>query len=334
VSTVNKQRYVEVSTDVIAPSLGLTLLLVGLFYAFPLPVFPLAHPFLPSMGKGILNLYCLTAWMGLAHFVYAYWGQFKSLNSSKRSLWLLFLLMVTLLLFGVREYVGYRWFSVLTWVYFFPHFIKAELLFNAVFNQQIQATVQDFGCLKPWQVYWFPTVAFAYFSVMLFYPTQWGDASVVLWCVGILLLGLAFVLGVFKQLHMKPFAAYALLGCFFVGETFAWGTYRPYMDNHFQQGLYLFHVGIASLYHYFRSYHFARGYATPFIVQGKAWVSLPMIIGINVVCIGFATILLPLGSNASVGELIVAPQFFTVWVALHLFASDSFLQFRKATVLT
>jgi len=57
----------------------LMLLLLGLGYALPVP--PVWAPGWRS--PEIANLFCLTAWMGQAHFVYAFRGQLTAFRAGK-----------------------------------------------------------------------------------------------------------------------------------------------------------------------------------------------------------------------------------------------------------
>lgn len=61
-----------------APALALTFVTVGAAYAFPFLLFTQGHPLNGPISPEILNLNLLVAWMGLAHFVFAYSGQAKS----------------------------------------------------------------------------------------------------------------------------------------------------------------------------------------------------------------------------------------------------------------
>jgi hypothetical protein len=319
-------------TTGVALSLGLTFILIGLFYALPVWVFPKTHPLAQTMSLEILNLYCFVVWMGLAHFAYAYTGQFSSSSHSKQSklLFLMGLIALGFLLYGLRHWLGYPLFSFLAWIYFFPHFITAELLFNRKLSTLAE---ENASSIKPYQVFWFPTAAFAYFTFMLFYPKEWLYQPWVLLGTGLVLLLLAYWLGIFKQLQTQRYEKYALLGCFFIGETLVWGTYTQYMNPKFQQGLYFFHVGIASLYHYLRSYFFAlqnKPKTNQSPVKRWYWmITNPAIVWINVACITLAMMSLFFQTKLPWLQVISDPQYFTLWVVLHLVASDWFPLLRK-----
>jgi hypothetical protein len=47
----------------------------------PFSLLPPGGGLLQSMGTDLANLYTVTAWMGLAHFVFAYHSQFKMLTA-------------------------------------------------------------------------------------------------------------------------------------------------------------------------------------------------------------------------------------------------------------
>jgi hypothetical protein len=98
-----------------ALSIGLSFLLMGLGYAFPLPL--VAHApdrmWAGQMAPEILNLYALTAWMGQAHFFYAFRGQARTLaKQPERSTIFYALVGLTLLeLIGLRALIGVGLFS-------------------------------------------------------------------------------------------------------------------------------------------------------------------------------------------------------------------------------
>ncbi len=103
-----------------------------------------------------------------------------------------------------------------------------------------------------------------------------------------------------------------------LAEGLVWGTYRQYMDPYFQTGVYVFHIALASIYHYLRAYQFAlRKKDTPH--------RLPLTV-IKIVAINFAVILacwagLKMGGLAQSLGLSIIPalvwtidiQSFSVW---------------------
>jgi hypothetical protein len=132
-----------------APSLAATLLFLGLGYACPLLLFPVAHPQHGPTSPEILNLYFLIAWMGIAHFIYAYHGQARTLlHSTIKRTGGVFVgcCIVGAVFLGIsRHCLGLKVFDSLVWAYFIPHFIKAEIHFS----QWNQAQPRKIG----WVVY-------------------------------------------------------------------------------------------------------------------------------------------------------------------------------------
>lgn len=161
-----------------AVSLALTFLLVGIGYGLPVWLYPNSHTMRGWLGPEILNLYLLTAWLGLAHFVYAYKGHVTALRAQpRRFAWYLLALVVAGgVLVLLRQTLGLRLFGALAWVYFIPHFIKAELHFTAHWSPTSQPPEAPPTRL----VTLFPTVAFATFTWALFMPTNgWLRLAVV-----------------------------------------------------------------------------------------------------------------------------------------------------------
>lgn len=85
------------------------------------------------------NLFTLTAWSGMAHFIFAYQGHLNRLKSIGGSLenglkyqaiYAALLLIAASLLTSLKEDLGST-FNILVWLYFLIHFCKAERFFFA-----------------------------------------------------------------------------------------------------------------------------------------------------------------------------------------------------------
>jgi hypothetical protein len=110
-----------------------------------------------------------------------------------------------------------------------------------------------------------------------------------------------------------------LVAFFFLGESLVWGTYGPYMTPGFRTGVYVFHVAGASFVHYLGSYAYGRERT------GDRWLGWGPVVSCNL-------LLILLGSIAASGRMLLWLGFlltpvlgvgwFTLWVALHLAASD------------
>jgi hypothetical protein len=297
----------------------MTFLLVGTAYALPFWLFPRLHPMNGTTSPEVLNLYCLVAWMGVTHFIYAYKGQLKA---SRRSGFAIFkfwggLFISLVLLWGFRSWVSPFYFSFLAWIYFIPHFIKAELLFNGL--------TQTASNQIPKILYWFPTVGFAFFTVALFASNFISSNSGIFLVLALIILFLIQRTEIPHLLKDKRYSLYILLGFFFIAEGLVWARYHQYMVPQFEMGLYTFHIAVASIFHYLRAYQFSQasssqtrpllGLKTSYII----WSNL----GIVVFCAGILHLESIQPIFKGLGYLI-DPQFFTVWVALHLVASDWF----------
>jgi hypothetical protein len=145
-----------------ALSIGLAFLLMGLGYAFPLPLVSHApaRMWAGQMAPEILNLYALTAWMGQAHFFYAFRGQAKALarNPKRTGIFSVLVALVLVALIETRMILGVGLFSALVWIYFIGHFAKAERVFQS--SQSGQRPVP--------LAYYQPVLAFAWLSLVLF----------------------------------------------------------------------------------------------------------------------------------------------------------------------
>jgi hypothetical protein len=243
-------------------ALGLTFLLIGAGYANP---WPLVTKFPAGMWEGelapeVLNLYALVAFLGWAHFFYAWQGQWKAsgrLTSGRRALYWGFVLAALALLVVARSWLGVAVFSLLAWVYNIAHFIKAEVFF---------AGARERGN------YYSPVVAFAWFTLVLFQVGPMGRPAVALG--GSVLLAVVLLLAGDWRLLAEEQMKLPVLTLFLLGETLVWTAYGPYMSPAFRVGIYVFHVAGASFFHYLSSYFYAAR---------RSWLTQPMtIIAVNV----------------------------------------------------
>jgi hypothetical protein len=291
-------------------------------YALPNHLFAENYPLNGPTSPEILNLYFLVAWMGLSHFVFAYAGQAKSLKCSGRKVPLLFAVSLALgaviLLFS-RKMTSPRIFDSVVWVYFIPHFIKAELHF--IRNCQPELSPDA------WVLYWFPAAGFAFFTFSVYAPMAVSFNTGIL----IALAGLCIVAGlagrILQQLSEPAYAPFALLGFFFVGEALVWGTYSKYMTPQFRQGLYVFHIAVASFYHYFRSYGFALRKMVA-EVRGR-YLLLVSVINLAIIALGTYVAWHPQWQYA---HYLFGLPYFTFWVGLHLVSSDIFSMLRRLRI--
>jgi hypothetical protein len=301
-----------------APSLALTFIFAGVGYAFPIWLFAQDYPLNGPVSPEILNLNFLVAWMGLAHFVFAYSGQAKTLRRTGGSAPLLFgasLLIGGAVLAFFRMQVSLRIFDSVIWVYFIPHFIKAELHF--IKNCQPEL------CPSAWVLYWFPAVGFAFFTFALFGPISISFNTGVLIAVAGLCIVAALAGRVLQQLSEPAYAPFALLGFFFIGEGLVWGTYSKFMTPQFRQGLYVFHIAVASFYHYFRAYGFALRKMPRKNCGG--YLLVVAVVNLVLIAIGVCVAWHPAWRYA---HYLFGLPYFTFWVGLHLISSDIFSGLR------
>lgn len=290
--------------------MGLTFLLLGIGFANP---FMLANTFPPGMWEGqisreILNLYALTVFLGWAHFFYAWQGQWRGtsrLSSGKRTgYWLTIVLLLTVLV-ALRSLVGVAIFSLVTWVYNIAHFIKTETLFSGAARRETPRSRAS---------YYAPAIAFAWFTLVLFQAGPLHNAGLV-FAGSLALAAISLIGGDWKALAAGN-VRLPLLTLFFLGETLIWSAYNPYMTPAFRVGVYVLHIAAASFFHYLGSYFFAqRGERTAPMVRPLNIVALNVFFLALGCAIGRWNILWPL-------RYVLGPEWFTLWVALHLAASD------------
>jgi hypothetical protein len=254
----------------------------------------------------VLNLYALVAFLGWAHFFYAWQGQWKAsgrLTQSRRVLYWSMVLVVLALLVATRGLLGVAVFSLLVWVYNIAHFIKAEVFFAGVRERSR---------------FYSPVIAFAWFTLVLFRVEVMGRPAVAVG--GSLLLAVVLLVAGDWKFLAEGQVRLPLLTYFLLGESLVWTAYGKYMSPAFRVGIYVFHIAGASFFHYLSSYFYARG---------RGWLTSPItIVGVNVafLCAGYGVAHVAVLGWAAVW---LAPQWFTLWVALHLVGSDLLPWWRR-----
>jgi hypothetical protein len=305
------------TTQVSAPSrpwlaLSLTFLFLGIGYALPVRLAPAAPAGLwqGAIAPEVLNLYALTAFAGWGHFVYAWRGQLQGTarlpGRWRVGYWMAVAASIALLL-AFRSLLGVALFSALVWIWFIAHFVKAELFFAGPRDQpdtQPQRSVS-----------WQPVVAFAWLSLVLFDVADIQNHRWVLF-MGCLALGLTILFTGGWQRLTQASSFLPALALFFDGEAFVWGTYGPYMHPAFRIGVYVFHVAGASFFHYLGSYAFGNAHSGKDRWLRPAWIVLVNVAIIAICCVAAWR------PEVHVLSPILGLQWFTLWVAAHLAASD------------
>lgn len=302
--------------DHVSLSIALGLLFAGLGYGLPFRLFPESHFWNGPTAPEILNLYCLVTWMGLAHFVYAYHGHARYLMKQPQRVlpYAAMTLAGAVILYGLLHFLGKTFFNSLVWIYFIPHFLKSESLFSN--------TLSKSGIRHNWEIYWFPAFAFAYFSAAL-YGAQYIPYSGWFLFIGAIVCTIAaYKGGIFQHLKNKNLSPYAILGFLFIGEGLLWGNYSQQMTQQFQDGVYIFHISLASFYHYFHAYVFAekmkfRGRSA----ERNRYISGFFVINVLMIILGYFVLHMP---STNVLYTVFDVKFFTFWVGMHLIACDGF----------
>lgn len=299
-------------------ALGLTFLLLGLGFASPfrLAPHPPEHIWQGAISVETLNLYALIAFAGWSHFIYAWRGQWHAVARLKAPNRLAYWLLVTAMLFGLivlRKWLGVAVFSLAAWIYNIAHFVRAEVFFS--------------GTRKTRALFYSPVVAFAWFTLCLFQAGPLHDIRIVFVCT-ILLATLILVAGGWRLLASGE-VRLPLLTLFLLGETLVWCTYSPYMSEAFRVGIYIFHIGAASFYHYLTAYFYAE--------SGNNLTKDPLIRPLSILAINIMII----SAGIAVAWLpalrwlrpLLGVEWFTLWVALHLAASDFFPYWKRRNLL-
>jgi hypothetical protein len=254
----------------------------------------------------VLNLYALVAFLGWAHFFYAWQGQWKAtgrLTRERRTLYWGFVLIALALLGCVRNWLGLAIFSLLVWVYNIAHFVKAEIFFAGA---------------KERNNFYSPVIAFAWFTLVLFRVGIMALPSVAIG--GSVLLAIALLLAGDWRVLAEGEVRLPVLTFFLLGESLVWTAYGRYMSPEFRVGIYVFHIAGASFFHYLSSYFYANG---------RSRLTRPaVIIGINAAFLGAGY---GVAHFKALGwaSIWLGPEWFTLWVALHLVSSDLMPYWRR-----
>jgi hypothetical protein len=300
-------------------ALALTFLFLGIGYALPFRLAPAppAGLWRGSIAPEVLNLYALTVFAGWGHFVYAWRGQFQGttrLPGRMRAGYWVAVAACIVLLVVFRSLLGVALFSGLVWVWFIAHFVKAELVFAG-------SNSGDARLARP-SVSWQPVAAFAWLSLVLFNVAGIQEHHWLLFagCTGFGVLIL--VTGGWRRLAQGS-SFLPTLALFFDGEAFVWGTYGQYMHPMFRIGVYVFHVAGASFFHYLGSY--AYGHARS---SRDRWLRPIQVAVLNLAIIAICCAAAWLPGLHALSPLL-GLEWFTLWVAAHLAASDLLPVWKK-----
>jgi hypothetical protein len=211
-------------------------------------------------------------------------------------------LVVFGVLLSLRFWLGVAAFSLLAWVYNIAHFVKAEVFFA--------------GARKTTAAYYSPVAAFAWFTLCLFAPGPFKNLLFVF--SGTVLLAVIILLTGGWRLLASGDVRLPLLTLFLLGETFVWSSYGPFMSQAFRVGLYIFHIAAAGFYHYLTAYFFAESANHS---RQDAVLRPAAILAINaaIIIAGCAVAWFP---ALHLLRPVFGVESFTLWVALHLGASD------------
>lgn len=304
-------------------ALALTFLLVGVGYSLPLALVSAVPAGLwnGAIAPEVLNLYALTVFAGWAHFLYAgrgQWGALKRLAPRwQAGYWGLVAVGLAMLL-GLRALLGVGLFSALVWIWFIAHFVKAEVVFAGPAPPNRPDT---------WQNAWSPVVSFAWLTAVLFNAGQIQEYRWLLVATTVVLASAVLAAGGWRQL-ISGSQKLPVVALFFLGEALVWGTYGAYMHPAFRIGVYVFHVAGASFFHYIGSYAWGRSRAN----AGDRLLDIGPILLVNLAIIGLGWATgagWPVPAVRWVLTPVLGVGWFTLWVALHLAASDLLPVWRR-----
>lgn len=295
-------------------ALGLTFLLLGIGFAFPVPLAPAPpkHIWEGSISAEALNLYALTVFTGWSHFAYAWRGQWIASQRFSKLPRIAYWTVVAFLLAGLialRAWTGVAVFSLLAWVYNIAHFVKAEIFFSGV--RETRAA------------FYSPVAAFAWFTLCLFQVGPLTNLHVV-FAVSLAIAAVVLGGGGWRLLGAGE-VRLPLLTLFLLGETLVWASYSPYMSDSFRVGIYIFHIAAASFYHYLTAYFYAESNNT---TRLDVMLRPMSILGTNIaiLLLGLAVAWLP---SLQWLRPLLGLEWFTLWVAFHLTASDLLPYWKK-----
>lgn len=268
------------------------------------------------------NVYACVAWAGWAHFLYAFRGQGKAISrlgvkSASRLTGYVGVVALTIAaLVAARWAVGPALFSAVVWVYFIDHFIKAEQTFDGRAEQHRNS-------LHRWLSSYQPLLTFGWLSLVLLDVELVNANPWVLWIVSMLLGAIVLVFGGWKKMATGR-ARGPLLSLFFIAEALVWGTYSNYGGPMFLFGVYVFHIAAGSYVHYLGSYFYAHSKG-----QARDTFSSPVsILALNILLIMIGVAVM---NSPALDWLrpVFGIEWFTLWVGVHLVASDLFPLFKQ-----
>ena len=304
-------------------ALALTFLMLGVGYSLPFRLvkdMP-AGVWSGSIAPEVLNLYALTAFAGWAHFLYAGRGQWGALARLEWRWQAGFWALVTAalaILAGLRALLGVGLFSALAWIWFIAHFVRAETVFAG----------DAAGRQSAWRTSLPPVASFAWLTAVLFNAGHIQQNRWLLLAGTLALAAAVLALDGWRQLF-RGGQKLPLIALFFLGEALVWGTYGAYMTPAFRTGVYVFHVAGASFFHYMGSYAYGRERT------GDRWMGIGPVLAVNlgVIALGWAVAADWSAPAAQTVRWALTPvlgvEWFTLWVALHLAASDLLPVWRR-----
>ncbi|HAY14064.1 MAG TPA: hypothetical protein DCY02_06270 [Armatimonadetes bacterium] len=301
--------------------LGLSALLVALSFALPLYLIP--SNVLPHLSNEARNVYACTAWAGWAHFVFAYVGQMRGFAARRDSkttlragLFALAILVALLVLVMLRSWMGVGIFGAVVWIYFIDHFLKAEQFFK-------HGMVPQESTWSRWVRSYQPILSFGWLSIVLLNMGGIASYRWIVWGVSFLMALLFLATGGWQDLRDRDQRG-TFVSLFFVAEAAVWGTLIGFASSEFLSGVYIFHIAFGSFYHYLGSYFAAAERRKP----GDFWHTPLSIVLVNfaIGALGFfvAFRMMPPWLTPVLGV-----EWFTLWVGLHLVASDVFPMIKR-----
>ncbi|HMS55608.1 MAG TPA: hypothetical protein PKA27_09435 [Fimbriimonadaceae bacterium] len=303
--------------------LGLTFLLLGATFALPFALLPNPEDlFGGKVSPEVANVYAIAAWAGWAHFLYAFRGQGQALSRLKdparADRLIIGVLVLSAVIAGlafIRSSVGVGLFSAVVWIYFIDHFLKAELSFEG------RSFAAD-ASWRRWIYSYQPLIAFTWLSIVLLDVGQITSHQWLLWTVSIVLATLFLFTSGLRDLGLGS-PRNPLLALFFLAEALVWGTFSRYGGSMFNTGVYIFHIAAGSHFHYLGCYYVGQARSKDW------WLSATGVLLVNLTVIGVGVATAYLDALRWLRP-ILGVEWFTLWVGVHLVASDLFPYIKRS----
>lgn len=159
-------------------------------------------------------------------------------------------------------------------------------------------------------------IAFTWLSIVLLDIGDVTSLPWLLWSVSIVLAVIFLFTSGFRDLGLGS-PRNPLLALFFLAEALVWGTFSRYGGSMFNTGVYIFHIAAGSHFHYLGCYYVGQSRSKDWLLSATG----VLLVNLIVIGLGVATAYL---DGLSWLRPVLGVEWFTLWVGVHLVASDIF----------